>query len=93
VAIKLTAIQLIPFFLSISSTEEEELLLVVEDLMPMIGDKQGLLSSWAMIACARYDPPITTLGHHLITQPAVRLNRMPKTGSHSPDGNKYGSLL
>lgn len=93
VAIKLTAIQLIPFFLSISSTEEEELLSVVEDLMPMIGDKQGLLSSWAMIACARYGLPITALGYHLITQPAVLLNRMPKTGSHSPDGNKYGSWL
>ncbi|ROW12568.1 hypothetical protein VMCG_00075 [Cytospora schulzeri] len=66
VAIKLTALQLIPFFLSISNPEEEELLSVVEDLIPMIGDKQGLLSSWAMIACARYDSLITSRGHILI---------------------------
>ncbi|KUI56944.1 Serine/threonine-protein kinase tel1 [Cytospora mali] len=52
VAIRLTALQLIPFFLPLSSPDEEEIISVMEDLMPMIGDKQGLLSSWAMIACA-----------------------------------------
>lgn len=66
VATKLTALQLVPFLLSTNSPEEEDLLSVVEDLMPMIGDKHDLLSSWAMIACARYDLPGTTFRQFLI---------------------------
>lgn len=53
-ATKLTSLQLLPFFLPLSNLDQEEILTVMEDLLPMIGDKQGLLSSWAMIACARY---------------------------------------
>lgn len=51
---KLTSLQLLPFFLPLSKLDQDEILTVLEDLLPMIGDKQGLLSSWAMIACARY---------------------------------------
>lgn len=53
-ATKLTSLQLLPFFLPVSNLDQDEILTVMEDLLPMIGDKQGLLSSWAMIACARY---------------------------------------
>ncbi|KAI3399398.1 hypothetical protein diail_7125 [Diaporthe ilicicola] len=52
VATKLTALQLLPFFLPLGNLDQEEILTLMEDLLPMIGDKQGLLSSWAMIACA-----------------------------------------
>ncbi|KAG8161861.1 hypothetical protein KVR01_008848 [Diaporthe batatas] len=52
VGVKLTSLQLLPFFLPLSNLDQEEILTVMEDLLPMIGDKQGLLSSWAMIACA-----------------------------------------
>lgn len=55
-ATKLTSLQLLPFFLPLSSLDQEEILAVMDDLLPMIGDKQGLMSSWAMIACARYVP-------------------------------------
>lgn len=64
--IQLTALQLVPFFLPLVNPEEEEILSVVETLMPVIGNKQGLLSSWAMIACARYVTPIKALGKILI---------------------------
>ncbi|POS80454.1 mutagen sensitive-21 [Diaporthe helianthi] len=51
---KLTSLQLLPFFLPLSNLDQEEILTLMEDLLPMVGDKQGLLSSWAMVACARY---------------------------------------
>lgn len=50
---KMTAFQLIPFFLPHSKPSAEDILAIVDDLMPFISDKQGMLSSWAMIACAR----------------------------------------
>ncbi|KAK2605454.1 hypothetical protein N8I77_008288 [Diaporthe amygdali] len=52
VATKLTSLQLLSFFLPLSNLDQEEIMTVMEDLLPMIGDKQGPLSSWAMIACA-----------------------------------------
>lgn len=52
-SVKLTALQLIPFFLPRSSASEDEFLELMDNLMPIISDKQGMLSSWAMIACAR----------------------------------------
>jgi serine-protein kinase ATM len=52
--IKLTALHLLPFFLPLSHFDQEEILTLMEDLLPMISDKHGTLSSWAMVACARY---------------------------------------
>lgn len=52
-AVKLSALQLIPFFLPSSNASAGEILTFVDDLLPSIGDKEGILSSWAMIACAR----------------------------------------
>lgn len=65
VATKLTSLQLLPFFLPLSNLDQEEILTVMEDLLPMIGDKQGLLSSWAMVACARYVLLCAQLSHPL----------------------------
>lgn len=92
VSSKLTALQLVPFFLPLSGPAEEEILSVLEDLVPMIGDKQGLLSSWAMIACARYALPISALWHFLTSRVAVRWSRALEMRQHSLSGNKYGSL-
>lgn len=92
VATRLTALQLVPFFLPLSNPDEEELLAIVEDLVPMLGDKQGLLSSWAMIACARYASTITVLwGYANDLRAVAHSNRAPKTTSHSPGGNWCGS--
>lgn len=52
-SVKLTALQLLPFYLPTSTITAEDLAEFVDNLMPMISEKQGLLSSWAMIACAR----------------------------------------
>lgn len=52
-ATKLTALQLIPFFLPWNSVSEVDVDSIVEDLVPLISDKQGLLASWAMLAGAR----------------------------------------
>lgn len=52
-AVRFSAFQLIPFFLPLSIAPTEDILTFVEDLLPAISDKQGMLSSWAMIACAR----------------------------------------
>lgn len=52
-AVRLSALQLIPFFLPSSIASAGEIFTFVDDLLPSIGDKQGMLSSWAMIACAR----------------------------------------
>lgn len=51
--VRLTALQLLPFFLPRSNASGEEIAATVDDLIPVIGDKQGAFSSWAMIACAR----------------------------------------
>lgn len=51
--VSLTALQLMPFFLPLSNVPGEEIADIVDDLIPVIGDKQGARSSWAMIACAR----------------------------------------
>ena len=52
--VRLTTIQLIPFLfqqgrLSVNKTAE-----VLELLLGYISDKQGLVASWAMLACSRY---------------------------------------
>lgn len=52
-ATKLTALQLIPFFLPWDSVSKVDVESIVEDLVPLISDKQGLLASWAMLAGAR----------------------------------------
>lgn len=52
-AVRFSVLQLIPFFLPRSSVPAEDVLTFVNDLLPIISDKQGMLSSWAMIACAR----------------------------------------
>lgn len=52
-AVKLTALQLLPFFLPRSNISEEDFASMVDNLMAVVSDKQGVLSSWAMIACAR----------------------------------------
>lgn len=51
--VKLTAIQLLPFFLPRCAATAEDVSNTIDDLMPLISAKQGMLSSWAMIACAR----------------------------------------
>lgn len=51
-SVSLTALQLIPFFLPRSGASEDEVLGLMDHLMPIISDKQGVLSSWAMVACA-----------------------------------------
>lgn len=53
IAVKTTALQLTSFLLCRSKASENDLVTTVDDLMPVISDKQGALSSWAMIACAR----------------------------------------
>lgn len=53
-AVKLTALQLTSFLLPRSGASEIDIVATVDDLIPIISDKQGALSSWAMIACARY---------------------------------------
>lgn len=52
-ATKLTALQLIPFFLPWNSVSEVDIDSIVQDLVPLISDKKGLLASWAMLAGAR----------------------------------------
>lgn len=52
-ATKLTALQLIPFLLPWNSVSGVDVETIVEDLVPLISDKQGLLASWAMLAGAR----------------------------------------
>lgn len=52
--IRLTTIQVIPFLLSAAEQSLDRLSDTIEHLTPLIGDKHGPLSSWAMIACARY---------------------------------------
>lgn len=52
-ALKFSALQLIPFFLPNSMAPAEDTPRFVDSLVPIISDKQGMLSSWAMIACAR----------------------------------------
>lgn len=52
-AVKLTALQLTSFLLPRSNASEDDLVTTVDDLTPIISGKQGALSSWAMIACAR----------------------------------------
>lgn len=51
-AVTLTALQLIPFFLPRNSASGDDISIIVDDLIPIISDKQGLVSSWAMIASA-----------------------------------------
>ncbi|PSR78097.1 hypothetical protein BD289DRAFT_377079, partial [Coniella lustricola] len=53
-SVQLTALQLLPFYLSASAISPEDWLHFVDNLIPMISDKQGFLSSWAMIACASF---------------------------------------
>lgn len=72
VATKLTSLQLLPFFLPLSDLDQGEILTVMEDLLPMIGDKQGELSSWAMIACARYVMTMASLGNLLTIHKQLR---------------------
>lgn len=52
VEIKLTALQLIPFFFCHSTATAEDVFSTVDDLMSVISNKTGVLSAWAMIACA-----------------------------------------
>lgn len=49
---KLTTLQVIPFLLSATEQPLDGLFNMIEHLTPLIGDKHGSLSSWAMIACA-----------------------------------------
>lgn len=51
--VRLTVLQLLPFLLARSSISGEEIAATMDDLIPVISDKQGVFSSWAMIACAR----------------------------------------
>lgn len=53
IATKLTAVQLIPFFLPWNSVSGVDVESIVDDLVPLISDKQGLMTSWAMLAAAR----------------------------------------
>lgn len=52
-ATKMTALQLASFSLSRSGASDVDIVNIVDDLIPVISDKQGALSSWAMLACAR----------------------------------------
>lgn len=52
-AVKMTALQMTSFFLPHNNASEGDITTTVDDLVPVISDKQGALSSWAMIACAR----------------------------------------
>ncbi|KAF3770337.1 hypothetical protein M406DRAFT_96775 [Cryphonectria parasitica EP155] len=52
VAVKLTALQIFPFYLPNSEVSGEQAAAIMDHLTPMISDKQSVLSSWAMIACA-----------------------------------------
>lgn len=61
-AVKLTALQVTCFLLPLSNATEDEIATTVDDLIPVISDKQGALSSWAMIACARYVRIVTRQG-------------------------------
>lgn len=51
---KLTALQLLPFIVQRRQFSAEEMAEVLEILSGLIGDKQPLVASWAMLACARY---------------------------------------
>lgn len=53
-AVKLTALQLTSFLLPRSNRSGIDIVTTMDDLIPIISDKQGALTSWAMIACARY---------------------------------------
>ena len=56
VGTQLTALQVLPFFLSKCKPSLEEQEPVLSELMGLIGNRHAAVSSWAMVACARYVP-------------------------------------
>jgi len=54
VGTQLTALQVLPFFLPKIQASPEEQTLLLSDVMNLIGNRHTPISSWAMIACARY---------------------------------------
>lgn len=58
--VRLTALQLLPFIFQHKQFSTEEVAETLDVLSGLISDKQPLVSSWAMLACARY--VVSTLG-------------------------------
>ncbi|KAJ9155108.1 Serine/threonine-protein kinase Tel1 [Pleurostoma richardsiae] len=50
--VKLGAIQVVPFLVTQSKPSSDDIDEIIDDLLTFISDKQGIESSWAMIACA-----------------------------------------
>lgn len=52
IAIRRTALQLVPFMLATDSFGRDELIDLLPDLVALAGDKNSVTASWALIACA-----------------------------------------
>lgn len=48
-----TAVQLVPFLLELKAMRLEELIGLLNELANLSGNKDGIIASWALIACAR----------------------------------------
>lgn len=53
IATRCTALQLVPFLLASGSLGRDELLELVQELLPLAADKNPAVASWALVACAR----------------------------------------
>lgn len=51
--VRLTALQLIPFLLQEHTLSPQEVSELLDDISPLLSNKQGMIASWAMLACAR----------------------------------------
>lgn len=56
VGIQRTSLQLIPFLVAADALAMEELTELLVELASRVSDKNAATASWALIACARYDP-------------------------------------
>lgn len=55
VQLQRTALQLVPFLLSMGGFGRDELLDLFGHVVSLAGDKSPITASWALVACARYD--------------------------------------
>ncbi len=51
--VRLTGLQLVPFYVTHRATPLEEILEAVETVSASLTDKQGTVATWAMLACSR----------------------------------------
>lgn len=87
---RLTALQLLPFILQQKQFSAEEVAETLDVLSSLISDKQPLVSSWAMLACARYVLSASEPGNANMSVPASPYIKPQGVIRSYHSGSKHG---